>query len=231
MSNHTISSTIKTDNFNNFDWIRLPVEHDYITIIFCLKDHNNIDYSKDIIDNINNSNVRKAFKYILNIMPYQCIIDVDKYENYMIFKENKHVIENDRTTDIDNINKITESKVNVEHLRKILDRKTFIFNCTKEQNINDVTNDINKIFNLSICEYFHETHKIYIGELNNIPKSVLSISDYVFFDDYNTLNEYLTMFFHNIRITNSNSDLYLLDKCNNEYYQLYNFTKHIQNSL
>lgn len=225
MSTHTISPTIKTDNFNNFNWKRLPIEHDYITIVFCLKDYNNIDYSKDIIENINNINTKKALKYILNIMPYQCIIDVDKYENYMIFKDNKHVIENNIATKLDIIN--NHFNVNTDHLQKILDKKTFIFNCTSKQNINDVEHNIKKMYDLSICDNFNETHKIYIGELNNIPKYVLSIADYVFFDDYNTLNEYLTDLFHNVRITNSNSNLYLLDKCNNEYYQLYDFIKHI----
>ena len=30
------TSTIKTELFNNFSWKRLPLEHDYITILFCL---------------------------------------------------------------------------------------------------------------------------------------------------------------------------------------------------
>jgi hypothetical protein len=70
-------------------------------------------------------------------------------------------------------------------------------------------------------------HKICIGEINNIPKDIISLADYILFEDINVLNEYLQSFNHNIRITNSNTSIYILDKCNYEYYKLFSFDKYI----
>ena len=87
------------------------------------------------------------------------------------------------------------------------------------------------MFNVSINSDFNITHKLYIGEIDNISKYTLSIADYIFFENKDVLNKYLQSQNHNIRIKESDTPLYLLDKCNYEYYQLFSFKKHIDNSL
>ena len=34
--------TIKTDLFDNFSWKKLPLEHDYVNIVFCINKFKNI---------------------------------------------------------------------------------------------------------------------------------------------------------------------------------------------
>lgn len=218
-------TTIKTDNFDNFNWKKLPIEHDYITIVFCLekyKEHDKYDFMK----NIENDKIKKALTYILNIMPYKCIVNVDSYNNFIEYKNetNKDDIYI-KLKKIKNRLKIENSNFqNLENkINKINNKKTYLFTYTSEQY---TENSLKNIFDININTHFNETHKICIGELKNIPKSILSIADYIFFENKDILNNYFEMLNHNIRIQTSNSELFLLDKCNHEHYQLFNFDKH-----
>lgn len=233
MSTENKITTIKTDLFNNFNWKRLPIEHDYITIVFCLDKYKNMDNSNIFMDNIINDNIKKAIKYILNIMPYQCIIDVEKYNNFVIFKENKHIVENNLTHELDKLDKIDKLKncddiqILKDKIHKIQNKKTFLFTYNSQNEKNDTEHTLKNMYNISINSHFNDTHKICIGELNSIPKSILSVADYIFFENKDIINNYFETFHHNIRIQTSNTELYMLDKCNYEYYQLFNFDKHI----
>ena len=207
---------------------------------------------------IENDNIKKAIKYLLNIMPYKCITNVNDYSNYKYYKDN---LEED--IEIDNlINKIDklknehilkdvnnlkpsqeiESEINIlkKKIIKLQNKKTFISTfyknsdyfsslpeCSSSRFIHE---SLSKMFNLGIHSDFNETHKLFIGEFENIPKYNLSIADYIFFENKDILNKYLESQNHNLRIKTSNSSLYLIDKCNYEYYQLFNFNKHINNN-
>ena len=231
-------TTIKTNLFNNFIWKRFPVEHDYITILFCLDSYKNLDNSDDFMKYIENDEIKKAITYILNIMPYKCIININDYLNYKFYKDN---LDDNKELDfiikkIDNL-KNNLSKINSdiqedtnslkERIKKIENKKTFIFSCNTKEIVNDFKNEsLSKMLDISLNLDFN-THKLYIGEIENISKYNLTIADYIFFENKNVLNKYLELQNHNIRIKESDSSLYLLDKCNYEYYQLFNFEKHL----
>jgi hypothetical protein len=240
MSTDNKTTTIKTDLFNNFKWKRLPIEHDYITIVFCLDEYKNTDSSNIFMENITNEKIKKAIKYILNVMPYQCIIDVDKYNNFLTFQENKHIVENNITHELDKLNQIDKLKNNEsdtqllkDKINKIQNKKTFLFtynNQNDQNDQNDIDHTLKIMYNISINSHFKDTHKICIGEVNSIPKSILSVADYIFFENKDVINNYFETFNHNIRIKTSNTELYMLDKCNYEYYQLFNFDKHVNSN-
>ena len=214
-------TTIKTDNFDNFNWKKLPIEQDYITIIFCIESYKDND-KYYFMKNVENDKIKKALTYILNIMPYKCIVNVDSYNNFIEYKneiDNNELSIKLKKLKIENNNfENLENKIN-----KISNKKTYLFTYTNEQY---TENSLKNIFDISINTHFNETHKICIGELKNIPKSILSIADYIFFENKDILNNYFEMLNHNIRIQTSNSELFLLDKCNYEHYQLFNFDKH-----
>jgi hypothetical protein len=223
-------TTIKTEFFNSFMWKRLPLEHNYITIVFCLDDYKNTDNTDDFINNINDENIKKAIKYILNIMPYQCVIDVDNYNNFLYYKNNDE--KQDSNEDLfkkieDGKLPCTEDEINKikNNLKYILNKKTFIFNYYSDNVQND--KNFSYMYNISVNEHFNDTHKLCIGEIQNIPKSILSVADYIFFDSKETINKYLESHGHFLRVSSSNASLYLIDKCNYEYYQLFHFNKHL----
>lgn len=226
------TTTIKTDLFNSFIWKRFPIDHDYITILFCLDEYKNTDNSDDFMKYIENDDIKKAITYILNIMPYKCIININDYSNYKYYKdnleENKEL--NNLIKKIDDLDK--DTNLLKERIKKIENKKTFIFSSDNKGITDDFTNEsLSKMFNVTINSDFNITHKLYIGEIGNISKYTLSVADYIFFENKNVLNKYLESQNHNIRIKDSDSPLYLLDKCNYEYYQLFNFKRHIDNSL
>jgi len=226
------TTTIKTDLFNSFIWKRFPIDHDYITILFCLDKYKNTDNSDDFMKYIENDDIKKAITYILNIMPYKCIININDYSNYKYYKdnldENKEL--NNLIKKIDDLDK--DTILLKERIKKIENKKTFIFSSDNKGITYDFTNEsLSKMFNVTINSDFNITHKLYIGEIRNISKYTLSVADYIFFENKNVLNKYLESQNHNIRIKDSDSPLYLLDKCNYEYYQLFNFKRHIDNSL
>jgi len=124
-----------------------------------------------------------------------------------------------------------------EKIKKVENKKTCIFtyntiadtDTVKNVNINEKFYDktLKNVLDMSINNNFNESHKICIGEINNIPKNIISVADYIFFENMDILNEYFQTFNYNIRIQTSNTQLYLIDKCNYEYYQLFSFTKHL----
>ena len=217
-------STIKTNLFDNFIWKRLPIEHDYITIIFCLDRYKNIDNSDDFLLNIKNDGIKKAIKYILNIMPYKCVINIEDYSNYKHYNNNVTSEDSDifieKIKEVINLNKLKEDETEYlkNKVKKIQEKKTCVF--TYDENKN-------KILNISIDLEFNNTHRLCIGEIKNIPKYCLSIADYIFFENTDILNKYLEMQNHNLKINKSDAALYMIDKCNYEYYNLFNFNKHI----
>lgn len=220
MQTENKSSTIKIDLFNNFIWKRLPVEHDYITIIFCLDEYKNTDNSDDFLLFIKNENTKKAIKYILNIMPYKCIVNIDDYSNYKYYKDNL-----EKNVELDKmINKIQKLEIDKD-INTVKDRlnnsqlkKSYIFT---------YDNTPNKLLNIAFNSDFNETHRLCIGEIDNIPKYNLCVADYIFFENKDILNKYLETQNHTLRINSSNAQLYLIDKCNYEYYNLFNFDKHV----
>jgi hypothetical protein len=265
MSTLNKTTTIKTQYFNNFTWKRLPLEHDYINIVFCVSNYKNKDKTNNFLENINNENIKKAIKYILNIMPYQCIVNIDNYNNFINNINNIEISSpildkiNNNKMKIDNKNNINILKNKV---KKNNNKKTYIFtyesendcdnvkdtnnenylnnndndndnndnnnyNNYKECKYNSVEQQLKNILNYSINIHFNEIHNISIGEINNIPNNILSLADYIFFENVDILNTYLTKSNHNIRIKTGNAYVYLIDKCNYEYYQLFNFNKHI----
>ena len=223
------SLSIQTDLFNSFTWKRLPIEHDYITIVFCLSKYKNIDTSSNFIENILNNNTKKAIQYIINIMPYKCIVDIENYENFKYHKDN--IDDNSNVSEQlkklksqikeENTNEITDLE---NRLKIINNKKTYIFTYPNKEKHEE---ELKNILDISINDNFNEMHKICIGEINNIPKDIISLADYILFEDINVLNEYLQSFNHNIRITNSNTSIYILYKCNYEYYKLFSFDKYI----
>jgi hypothetical protein len=220
MQSENKSSTIKTNLFDNFIWKRLPIEHDYVTIIFCLDKYKNTDNSDDFLSNIENENTKKAIKYIINIMPHNCIINIDDYSNYKYYKDNlEKNIELDNI--IDKLTKLeTDKDINFvkDRLNKLQQKKSYIFTYSDTSN---------KLLNITFDSKFNETHRLCVGEIENIPKYNLSIADYIFFENKDVLNKYLESQNHNLRIKISDAPLFLIDKCNYEYYNLFNFNKHI----
>ena len=236
--------TIKTEFFDNFTWKKLPIDHDYVTIVFCIsKFKNTQQYSRtnNFLENIENENVKKSIKYILNIMPCQCFVNIGSYKEFKNYIQNENsesisnkLNENSKITDISE-NELLKLK---EKIKKIENKKTCIFTYDTSTNIN-TDNDTNStenfydktlknVFDMSINNNFNESHKICIGEINDIPKNIISVADYIFFENMDILNEYFKTFNYNIRIQTSNTPLYLIDKCNYEYYQLFSFTKHLK---
>lgn len=239
MSIEKKSTTIKTELFDYFTWKRLPIEHEYITIVFCLEKYRNIDNSDDFMKNIEQENIKKAIKYILNIMPYQCIINIDRYISFKEYKEETDdkdlfILKLDKLENIlnDNENNINEYnfKSLKDKIQKINNKKTYLFTYTNNQTEKTIENSLKNMLDISINSHFNETHKVCIGEIKNIPKNILCVADYIFFENKDVLNEYLELLNHNIRIKTSNTPLYLLDKCNYEYYQLFSFYKHLLES-
>ena len=220
-------NTIKTEQFNNFIWKRIPIEHDYITIALCLSDYKK-NNSENLFENISNESTKKLLQYIINIMPSYCVVNVENFSDFIFHKNNE--------SDLD-LKKIKNTSLNkdIEYLekriKKINNKKTYIFkyssNNSEIESKNDENINLKKILNLGISNHFNETHKLCIGEIENIPKHILCMADYVFFEDKDILNKYLEMFHHNIRINKSNTSIYLLDKCNYEYYNLFSFNNHL----
>lgn len=226
--------TIKTDLFDNFSWKKLPLEHDYVTVVFCISKFKNTELSSDnFLENIENENIKKSIKYILNIMPCQCVVNIDNYETFKNYIKNDNSVTSSKLKNLNeptNTTKPTfvdeDELFNLtEKIKKIENKKTCIFTYDTEKYYDKT---LQNIFDMSINNNFNESHKLCIGEINKIPKNIISIADYIFFENMDILNEYFQTFNYNIRIQTSNTQLYLIDKCNYEYYQLFSFTKHLK---
>ena len=156
---------------------------------------------------------------------------LEKIENNNLTFSNESCVQSDGRNN-DEINKLKNK------LKNIYKKKTFIFNYyDNKDKINETPNNkecemfcdkkYSCMYNVSLNEHFNDTHKLCIGEIENIPKYILSIADYIFFDSKENINKYLESYAHFLRVGSSNASLYLIDKCNYEYYQLFHFNKHL----
>lgn len=228
-------TTIKTDFFDNFTWKKLPLEHDYITIVFCTSKFKK--RSNEFFENIENENMKKSIKYILNIMPCQCFVNISNYNEFKNYINDKNLTSiTNKWNEKSGIINVSEDELLKlkEKIKKVENKKTCIFtyNTINLDNNTNTTekydNTLKNVFDMSINNSFNESHKICIGEIDNIPKSILSVADYIFFENIDIINKYFQTSNYNIRIQTSNTSLYLIDKCNYEYYQLFNFTNHLK---
>jgi hypothetical protein len=243
MSSIEKTITVKTEFFDNFIWKKLPLEHDYITIVFCISKFKNTEQSpNEFLENIENENIKKSIKYILNIMPCQCFVNIGSYNEFKNYINDNDLVSitnklNEKNSEIENLSENELLKLK-EKIKKVENKKTCIFtyntipdiDMEKNVNINEKFYDktLKNVLDMSINNNFNESHKICIGEINNIPKNIISVADYIFFENMDIINEYFQTFNYNIRIQTSNTQLYLIDKCNYEYYQLFSFTKHLK---
>jgi len=226
-----MSRPIFTDNFNKFYWKSLPIEKDYCNITLCtsyltnISDNNNsTEYKDDIsyyINNINNANTQKTLKYILDIMPFICILNIESYEMFLNSENLKDDIETSTNIDKNNLKNIDQNKIDkVSDIVKNTTRKlTYI-------NFYDKKKD--DILNITINKNFNKIHRVCIGDISNIPKDTLSVSDYIFFDDIEQINKYFLLSNYHISIKDTNSKIYLVDKCNYKDYQLFSFENYIK---
>jgi hypothetical protein len=232
-------NTIKTEQFNNFIWKRIPIEHNYITIACCLSEYKE-NNSENFFENIPNESTKKLLQYIINIMPSYGVVNIDNFRDF-VFHKDKVIDSNNEISKIKNIKfdsgSDTPSEKDLEYIeekiKKLNNKKTYIFtypslSLDTTNDVSEIENNLKKMLNLSISNYFNESHKLCFGKIENIPKHILCMADYVFFEDKDVLNKYLEMFNHNIRINKSNTSIYVLDKCNYEYYNLFSFNNHLQ---
>jgi hypothetical protein len=226
-------NTIKTEQFNNFIWKRIPIEHDYITIACCLSDYKE-NNSENLFENISNETTKKLLQYIINIMPSYCVFNIEKFSDF-IFHKNKKIEPNNELSKLKNIKfksgSDNPSEKDLEYIeekiKKLNNKKTYIFTYPFNNTVEGEQDNLKKMLNLSISNHFNETHKLCFGKIENIPKHILCMADYIFFEDKDVLNKYLEMFNHNIRINKSNTSIYVLDKCNYEYYNLFSFNNYL----
>ena len=227
-----MSRTISIDNFNNFYWKTLPIEKDYCNITMCtshLNDTNetNTDDDKDnisyYINNINNKVTQETLKYILDIMPFTCVLNIESYEMFINSEKLKNDIENNTNINKNNFKQyINEEKINeVSNIIKNTTRKLTYVNFYNEKNKQD-------ILNITMNKNFNKLHRVCIGDIINIPKDTLSISDYIFFDDIEQINKYLRLSNYNIEIKGTDSKIYLVDKCNYKDCHLFSFDNYIK---
>lgn len=210
-------NTIVTGKINNFLWKRMPIEHEYINIVFCVSDYTNKNLN--IFENTLNPSTKKSLKHILNIMPMCCITDIKTYKEFVSSKKiNFQDILNEKECKIENLDEKTIKELN-EKICKINNKKTYIFSYDEKNK--------NEILNIKINNEFNDMHKICIGKFENIPKNVLGVSDYIFFDNQKELNKYFESSHHNIRIQNSTTLIYAIDKCNYKDFHLFSFDKYL----
>ena len=84
------------------------------------------------------------------------------------------------------------------------------------------------LFKITMNKNFNKLHRVCIGDIINIPKDTLSISDYIFFDDIEQINKYLRLSNYNIEIKGTDSKIYLVDKCNYKDCHLFSFDNYIK---
>jgi hypothetical protein len=220
---------ISTDNFNNFYWKSLPIEKDYCNITICSsyisKEFENETYEQDnilyFINKINNKNTQKTIKYILDIMPFTCILNIETYEMFLNSEKLKEDIYTNTNIDINNLKNKKEDVDKISDIvTKITGKITYV-NFYNEKNKKD-------ILNITINNNFNKIHRVCIGDISNIPKDTLSLSDYIFFDSLEQINKYFLLSNFNIEIKETNSKIYLVDKCNYKDCQLFSFDNYIK---
>jgi len=222
---------ISIDNFNNFYWKSLPTEKDYCNITLCTSnivkdtdmlsetDKDNISY---YINKINNENTQKTLKYIIDIMPFTCILNIDSYSMFLNSETLKENIGTNTNIDKNSLKQIDEKKLEETlNIVKNTTKKITYINFCDEKNKKD-------ILNITINKNFNKIHRICFGDIDNIPKDTLSVSDYIFFDSIEQINKYFKLSNYNIEINNTNSKIYLVDKCNYKDCQLFSFDNYIK---
>lgn len=230
-----MSRTISIDNFNKFYWKSLPIEKDYCNITFCTSNlsEDNDSINETIIDNnkdnisyylnrINNKDTQKTLKYILDIMPFACILNVESYEMFLNSEKLKSEIETSTNVNKNNFKQIEGEKIDeMLNIVKNINRKLTYVNFYNENNKQD-------ILNITMNKNFNKLHRVCIGDISNIPKDTLSISDYIFFDDTEQINKYFRLSNYNIELNSTNSKTYLVDKCNYKDCHLFSFDNYIR---
>jgi hypothetical protein len=98
-------------------------------------------------------------------------------------------------------------------------------NITRKLTYVNFYNENNKkdILNITMNKNFNKLHRVCVGDITNIPKDTLSISDYIFFDNIEQINKYFSLSNYNIELNSTNSKIYLVDKCNYKDCQLFSF--------
>lgn len=222
-----MSITISTDNFNNFYWKSLPIEKDYCNVTICTSNMiepqcENKDEISYYINKINNVNTQKTLNYILDIMPFTCILNIESYEMFLNSEKLKDNIETNTRIDEKKFKDISNKKINdtINIIKKITSKITYV-NFYNENNKQD-------ILNISMNKKFDKMHRVCIGDISNIPKDTLSLSDYIFFDSIDQINKYFRLSNFRIEIRDTNSKIYLVDKCNYKDYQLFSFDNYIK---
>jgi len=237
-----MSRTISIDNFNKFYWKTLPIEKEYCNITFCTSclteekdklhepdnstetnDDINTDNISYYLNKINNQDTQNTLKYIFDIMPFTCILNIESYEMFLNSEKLKNEIETNTHINKENFKKsIDEEQINdTLNIVKNITRKLTYINFYNEKNKKD-------ILNITMNKNFNKIHRVCIGDITNIPKDTLSISDYIFFDNIEQINKYFRLSNYNIEINYTNSKIYLIDKCNYKDSQLFSFDNYIR---
>ena len=161
-------TTVKTEFFDNFIWKKLPLEHDYITIVFCVSKFKNTEQSSNnFLENIENESIKKSIKYILNIMPCQCFVNISSYNEFKNYindnnsvllsnKLNENIIRNSNSDCSEN--ELLKLK---EKIKMIENKKTCIFTYCAETNVPLKFYDktLKNVFDMSINNNFNHKKK------------------------------------------------------------------------
>lgn len=199
-----------------FQWNRLPIELDSVNIAFCTNNLNKTlmesqHFNGDVSQCFTEQKSQLFFQHILGTMPFTCFVDLDTDRSLSVLTK----IQNNN----ENLNKMISPELNlsdddrttmIERLSKQISKKTCIFTFTKS------SKEWNKqmFYTHMNFKYDGTTHRLFVGEMENIPKSVLNLCDYIFIEETNTLNQYLEQMNHSTRITFSDFSTYVIDKRN-----------------
>jgi hypothetical protein len=216
MSIPLLSPTIDIRYKECFAWKQLPMEMNHVNIAFCT---NHLDESllKSGSFDGNISNCFTALKsklilqHIVATMPFTCFVDIDSNQCLEAIHQSANENELSKNLICPKL-KITEDdkKQLMQKLNRLLALKTCIFTFT------DIQNEWNKqmFYTHMNLNYSNITHRLFVGKVENIPKSILGMCDFIFIEDTESINNYLQKMNHSLRITFSDFSTYVIDKKN-----------------